>query len=450
MTPDFPILIIDDNEAICTALQVLLDIHDIPSLTANSPAAGLKLARAQVLGAVIQDMNFEEDHTSGEEGVRLFRELRKIDPGLPVLLITAWTSLEAAVKLVKEGAQDYLGKPWDDARLVEEVRRLRASRSFPAAATASSSHENANLCGLKYADPSMHALVETSLKIAPSDAAVLITGPNGAGKEMLAQIIQANSKRRHGPFVKVNAGGLPHELLESELFGAEAGAFTGATRLRVGRFEEAHGGTLFLDEIGNLPLPGQMKLLRVLQSGELSRLGSNRIIKVDVRVISATNIDLQQAIARGSFREDLYFRLNVMELALPPLVRRPADIPLLADYFLKELKDHQERHLSAESQKALLGHGWPGNVRELRNRIQRAALVCSGSAITPQDLGLTEVSGPAPVSLVEDPEARRIRQALKVADGNISQAATALDMSRQALYRRMEKHGIVWERRPLD
>jgi DNA-binding NtrC family response regulator len=301
----------------------------------------------------------------------------------------------------------------------------------------------------------MHNAVSLAVAVASSDAPVLITGPNGSGKEKLAEIIQANSRRRDKPFVKVNAGGLPDDLLEAELFGAEAGAFTGATRQRIGRFETAHGGTLFLDEIGNLSPSGQMKLLRVLQTGEFERLGSSQSRRADVRVISATNVDLPRAIAAGAFREDLFFRLNVIELSLPSLSERPDDILLMAEHFLLEHSPDGGIVLSEEARSALLVHDWPGNVRELANRIQRATLVCRGGKIAASDLGVGPPSPrvetaarPAAPRGEADPERDAIEEALLRHKGVVSKAAADLGLSRQAFYRRMERLGIVMERRP--
>ena len=354
-------------------------------------------------------MNFAEAETSGEQGVALFRAIHALDPDLPVLLMTAWTSLETAVQLVKEGAADYLAKPWDDSKLVRNVQnllrmrelhqentRLRAQQTRARAALA----QSYDLCGIVYASPQMHQMVSLAVHVAPSDAPVLVTGPTGSGKEKLAEIVQANSRRKQKPFVKINAGGLPDELLEAELFGAEQGAFTGAHKLRIGRFEAAHGGTLFLDEIGNLSLTGQAQLLRVLQTGEFERLGSSTTRKADVRIISATNIDLQKAIAQGRFREDLYFRLNVIELKLPALAERPDDILPLAEHFLQEFAQGGAPFtLDAGARNALLHHDWPGNVRELHNRVQRATLICTDRVVRTEDFGLT--STPDPVAPAE-------------------------------------------------
>jgi len=440
-----PVLVIDDNDAVCAALQVLFDIHGLPCQTASSPQEGLALVRKQRFGAVIQDMNFTEDNVSGEEGVRLFRALRREDPFLPILLITAWTSLETAVRLVKEGAHDYLGKPWDDRKLVEEVTHLLKREGSADRAEM----EDADLCGLVHADPKMAAVVTTALQVARADVPVLITGPNGAGKEMIAKIIRANSLRAKLPFVTVNAGALPNELLESELFGAEAGAYTGARQSRIGRFEEAHRGTLFLDEIANLSLTGQVKLLRVLQTGEYSRLGSNRVALADVRVISATNADLAAAIAAGTFREDLYFRLNVVEIAVPPLAQRPGDIMPLARHFLANLPGAAGKSLSPALEPALRAHPWPGNVRELQNRLQRAVLVASGTILDPHDLGLDKsLAAAIPLAaagdedLDERDERRQIEAALHAANGNVSQAARLAKRNRTDFYKLLARHDL--------
>ena len=462
------VLVVDDQRAICTALEVLFELHGIETLVANGPSEVLDLIASEDIGVVVQDMNFTASRTTGEEGVALFRAIRALDRDLPVLLMTAWTSLETVVALIKEGAVDYVAKPWDDHKLVTTVKNLLQlrelanentqlrARSRRARQSLAGRHD---LCGLVYSSEAMHAVVSLAVSVAPSEAPILITGPNGAGKERLAEIVQANSRRRDKPFVKVNAGGLPDELLEAELFGAEAGAFTGATKPRLGRFEAAHGGTLFLDEIGNLSMVGQQKLLRVLQTGEFERLGSSATRKVDVRIISATNVDLSRAIAAGAFREDLYFRLNVIELRVPPLVDRPDEIIALAERFVAGFAANGSAPatLSPAARDALLAYEWPGNVRELQNRIQRATLVCTTGTIQPDDLGLAggaqvarHAEEPARVESTEDlgPEHAAIKDALVRASGVVSKAAAELGMSRQALYRRMEREGIVLERRP--
>jgi DNA-binding NtrC family response regulator len=461
------VLIVEDQAAVSKALRVLLEINDISCLVAATPDDALAVIEREEVGVVIQDMNFTSGATSGREGVELFRRMRGLDPDLPVLVLTAWTSLETAVQMVKEGASDYLAKPWDDTKLLAGVRnllrlrelqlendRLKAERLRAREGIA----DRYDLCGMLYESAAMHRVVAMAVQVAAADVPVLISGPNGAGKEKVAEIIQANSRRRAGPFVKVNAAALPDELLESELFGAEAGAYTGSTRRRVGRFEAADGGTLFLDEIGTLSPAGQGKLLRVLQIGEFERLGSSQTQRVDVRVLAASNADLREAIARGRFREDLFYRLNVIEIAVPALRERPEDVLPLAESFLRAFAAAAgtgPRTLSDAARAALLAHTWPGNVRELMNRVQRATLVAGASVLTEGDLGLAPgqegawPTAPAPAGAgTDDPERRRLEQALLEAGGMVSKAASRLGLSRQALYRRMERLGIVLERRP--
>jgi DNA-binding NtrC family response regulator len=456
------VLIVEDQPAVAHALRVLLEIHDFDCVTARDPARALALLAASQLDLVIQDMNFSPGATSGSEGVELFRRLRQHDPHLPVLVVTAWTSLETAVQMVKEGASDYLAKPWDDDKLLASVRNLTHMRALQREndrLRAEKDQARAELMagydlrGIVYASAAMHRVVSLAAQVAAADVPVLITGPNGVGKERLADIIQANSRRKAAAFVKVNAGALPDELLESELFGAEPGAFTGATKRRIGRFEAADGGTLFLDEIGNLSAAGQTKLLRVLQSGEFQRLGSSETRRVDVRVLAATNEDLREAMARGRFRQDLFFRLAVIELAVPALMQRRDDVLPLADALLQEVESlsaARTHTLGAAARVALLEHGWPGNVRELTNRIQRAILTAPGPVLTPEDLGLgpSADTSPSAVSFDDDQERARLEEVLRETAGEVSKAARQLGLSRQALYRRMDKHGIVLERRP--
>ncbi|MEM1261463.1 MAG: sigma-54 dependent transcriptional regulator [Pseudomonadota bacterium] len=443
------ILVIDDNEGVRTALSVLFAVHDLPCVTADSVASGLAMLASHDIGLVIQDMNFTEDTTSGKEGEALFQQLRELDPDLPIILLTAWTHLEAAVRLVRDGAADYLSKPWDDDKLLATVQNLLelgdATRRVQAADQSRRRelerlHERFDLQGTVFASSEMAALIGIAVKVAPADVPVLITGPNGAGKEKIADIIHHNSAVRGGPLVKVNVGALPDQLIESELFGAEAGAYTGATKRRIGHFESADGGTLFLDEIGNLNLDGQAKLLRVLQTGEFQRLGSSTTQATHVRVVSATNADLAAEVAAGRFREDLYYRLNVIELELEPLKQRRDDILPLAYHFLGD-----DLVLTADAESALLAHDWSGNVRELENTIRRARLLVSGDRIDREDLALPAPSATSTAPLAANAGALdrvAIESALARAGGIVAQAARELGLSRQALYRRMEKHGI--------
>jgi len=444
------VLVIDDNPAVATALEVLFSLRDLRTLAAESPSAGLAVLERERVDVVIQDMNFRADTTSGEEGVALFRAIRVRFPDLPVILLTAWTHLEAAVELVKAGAADYLAKPWDDRKLLTTVQNLlelgettRELARRRAADTKQRSElaDRFDLRGAVFADPLMERVVALACQVARADVPVLITGPNGAGKEKIAEIVQANSAAKTGPFVTLNCGALPGELIEAELFGAEAGAYTGATRAREGKFESADGGTLFLDEIGNLSATGQMKLLRVLETGRFERLGSNKERQVKVRVISATNADLAAMIRAGTFREDLYYRLNTIEIRVPPLADRADDILPLARHFLAAGKQ-----LSTDARDALRRHTWPGNVRELKNALSRAALLATTDTITAADLGLpTAATAAAPAGAAEELDRPTIEAALARANGVIAQAAAELGLSRQALYRRMEKLSIPRE-----
>lgn len=437
------VLIIDDNNTVAVALEVLFSLHEIDTICASSPEQGLALLENRTVDLVIQDMNFTEDTTSGEEGHALFLEIRQRFPDLPVILLTAWTHLDTAVDLIKSGAADYLGKPWNDQKLLTTVRNLielgQSNRALQQRVQKERKQKREleqkfNLCNLVWNDAATERVLGMACQVARADVPVLITGPNGTGKERVAEIIQANSSVKNGPFVVLNCGALPAELIEAELFGAEAGAYTGASKAREGKFEAADGGTLFLDEIGNLPLAGQMKLLRVLETGRFERLGSNKERQVKVRVLSATNADLPAMIKAGSFRQDLLYRLNVIELYLPPLAERNGDILPLAEYFLNNGK-----RLHASSTSALLQYGWPGNVRELKNVMQRACLLAAKDEIMPDDLGLPLKNNWA---IDNEPDKDAIERAMQKARGVIAQAAAELGLSRQALYRRMDRLGI--------
>ncbi|HEX3398171.1 MAG TPA: sigma-54 dependent transcriptional regulator [Steroidobacteraceae bacterium] len=443
------VLVIDDNPAVAQALSLLFGLHDIRTLTAFTPQKGLAALAHERVDLVIADMNFSADTTSGEEGAALFRALRAQQPDLPVVLLTAWTHLESAVQLVKAGAADYIGKPWNNDKLLATVENLlelaettreRQRLEDEQRRRRERLAEQYDLCDIIFASDTMERVVELACRVARADVRVLITGPNGAGKERIAQIVHANSAIRAGPFVAVNCGAIPAELIEAELFGAEAGAYTGANRARSGRFEAAHGGTLFLDEIGDLPLAGQVKLLRVLETGQFEMLGSSKTRTAQVRILSATNADLPALIREGRFREDLYYRLNVIDIAVPPLAERPADILPLARHFLGE-----GLQLSEDAAAALQAHDWPGNVRELRNSIERAKLLARERIVAAADLNLPAVTRAAPRE-TESYSKEVLEASLREAGGNISRAAQSLGLSRQALYRRLERFNL----RPLS
>jgi DNA-binding NtrC family response regulator len=442
------VLVVDDNPAVAQALSLLFGLHDIRTLTAFTPQKGLAMLAHERVDLVIADMNFSADTTSGEEGAALFRALRTQQPDLPVVLLTAWTHLESAVQLVKAGAADYIGKPWDNDKLLATVENLlelaettreRQRLQEEQRRRRERLAEQYDLCGIVFASDAMERVVELACRVARADVRVLISGPNGAGKERIAQIVHANSPLHAGPFVAVNCGAIPAELIEAELFGAEAGAYTGATRQRTGRFEAANGGTLFLDEIGDLPLAGQVKLLRVLETGQFEMLGSSKTRTAQVRILSATNADLPALIREGRFREDLYYRLNVIDIAVPALAERPADILPLALHFLG-----QGLQLSEDAAAALQAHDWPGNVRELRNSIERAKLLARERNVAAADLNLPAVTR-APPRESEHLSKEVLEASLREAGGNISRAAQSLGLSRQALYRRMERFNL----RPL-
>lgn len=441
------ILVIDDNPDIAHALKVLFTINNIDSDHQLVPEKGLEALSTDHYDLVMQDMNFTKDTTSGEEGIELFNEIRQRFDDLPIILMTAWTHLETAVELVKSGASDYIGKPWDDDKLIVTINNLLELSELQQAQRSSAIRHNKkrealadkyDLCGLRFQSDAMLNLLQITTQVAHADVSVLITGPNGAGKEKIAEIVQANSSCKAGPFIKVNVGALSQDLMAAELFGAEAGSYTGITKRRIGRFELADNGTLFLDEIGNLSLDGQAKLLRVLETGEFERIGGSETLKVKVRIISATNADIKGAIARGDFREDLYYRLNVIELPLKALNQRKADILPLAEFFLGD-----NFQLSEMASQTLKHYAWPGNIRELKNVMQRASLLATNKLIDSDVLGL-EVELPHATSRTsnEDVTENEIKTAISNASGVISEAAKQLGLSRSALYRRMKKFEI--------
>jgi len=446
------LLIADDQPDVLEALTLLLKGQGFAVDTVASPAAALLALDRRDYDALLLDMNFARDTTSGREGLDLLETLRTIEPDMPVIVMTAWGTIDNAVEAMRRGARDYVEKPWDNARLVsilttqvELGRALRRTRRLE--------HENRLLrsAGLPHIiaeSPVMRPILQMMERVGPSDANVLITGEHGTGKELVAQWLHAASARAARSFIAVNMGGLSEGLFESELFGHVKGSFTDAKTDRVGRFELADGGTLFLDEIGTVPLGLQSKLLRVLQTGDVERVGSAKARHVDVRVISATNADLAREVGEGRFREDLLFRLNTIEIHLPPLRDRREDIPPLATHFLRK---HAGRYRTAATgfepaaMQMLLAHRWPGNIRELDHALERAVLLASGPLIRAGDLALRATSGAAPRledMPLEDVEKLLIQKALARYDGNVSQAAQALGLSRSAMYRRIASHGL--------
>lgn len=441
------ILIVDDTQAVLEALSLLFEIHGYETLTAKSPKQALAMVNEQRVSLVIQDMNFSSDTTSGEEGCALFYDLRTLNAHLPIILITAWTDLEQAIGLVKAGAADYIGKPWDDNKLLTSVANLialgKSSQQSEKLKRDTQTHkpnrDAAQKVGLVYASAAMQKVVDIAMQVAKSDISALITGANGSGKEKIAEVIHANSSLKNKPFIRVNCAALPEELIEAELFGAESGAYTGANKLRIGRFEAADGGTIFLDEIGTLSYAGQTKLLRVLQTGQFERVGSVKTLQVKVRLISATNANLPALIASGEFREDLYYRLNVIELRVPELRHRIDDIKPLFEHFLPQ------RAISIAAENALLTHPWQGNVRELENLCKRLAVLKPQGIIEPSDLTFA-VSAPLndAKTPVHEPNKDELQHAMKQHQGVIARVARQFGMSRQALYRRLNKFNIEY------
>ena len=443
------LLVADDQPDVLEAVRMLARAHGFDVRTATSPAAVLALCEAEEFDVCLLDLNYARDTTSGVEGMGLLERLRELDPTLPVVVMTAWGSIEGAVEAIRRGARDYLQKPWDNTRLIAtltaqlELRRaLRTVNRLDAEAARARQAELPAIVARSRAMQQVMALVE---RVAPSSASVLITGEHGTGKEVLARAVHAASARAASAFVAVNAGGLSDGVLESELFGHVKGAFTDARTDRTGCFELADGGTLFLDEIANMPHGQQARLLRVLQTGEFHPVGSSRARKVDVRVLAATNADVAREAAEGRLREDLVYRLNTVELRLPPLRERRDDIPDLASLFLAHGHAGPARRLSAAAMEALLAHLWPGNVRELEHVIQRAGLLATGDEIAPSDLMLRSRGDAAPRledMTLEQVERYLIERTLAAQGGNVTETARALGLSRSALYRRLAGLGI--------
>jgi DNA-binding NtrC family response regulator len=447
------LLVADDQQDVLTALRLLLGKEGIEVALASSPAGALAAVRATRFDAALIDLNYARDTTSGMEGLDLLARLKQADPNLPVIVMTAWATIGVAVEVMRAGARDFIEKPWENQRLLAVIRNqlelgraLRRSQRLEA--------ENALLRGAGEPEvvaesPAMQEVLAIARRVANSDAPVLITGENGTGKSLLARLLHGWSARRERSLIEVNIGALPDGVFESEMFGHVKGAFTDARQERTGRFELADAGTLFLDEVGNLPAGQQAKLLRVLESGQFEPVGSSRTRRVDVRLISATNADLGQRVSSGQFRQDLMFRINTVEIHMPPLRQRTADIVPLASAALADAARRYARQLNgfdAQALRALTQYSWPGNVRELRNVVERAALLAGSDVVGAGDLRLGAVDA-APPALeemsLEDAERALIRAALRRHAGSATAAAQALGLSRSAMYRRMEKLGIA-------
>ena len=446
------VLAADDQGDILEALALLLKGGEFDLETARSPQEVVRAVEARDRDVVLIDLNYARDTTSGQEGLDLLSRLQAADPTLPVVVMTAWASVDLAVEAMRRGARDFLQKPWENARVLailrtqaELARALRRGQSLEAENRALRSEAPMPLVA---ESPAMRPVLEMVERVGPSDANVLLTGESGVGKGTIARALHAASARAARPLSSVNAGGLPEGVFESELFGHVKGAFTDAKADRVGRFEMADGGTLFLDEIANVPLGLQTKLLRVVESGEFERVGTSRTRKVDVRILSATNADLRSEVAAGRFRQDLLFRLNTIEIAIPPLRERPEDIPRLAEHFLDTHARRYRKRVSgfeAAALAAMARHPWPGNVRELEHAVERAVLMAQGERIGASDLALRP-DGAAAERLdemsLEEVECALIKKALARHDGNVSRAAEALGLSRSAMYRRLQRYGL--------
>ncbi|MDE5594029.1 MAG: sigma-54 dependent transcriptional regulator [Muribaculaceae bacterium] len=440
------ILIVDDDRAICASLKMLLTTARFQCTAVTEPAEAIAFVRSEKPDAVLLDMNFSR-FTTGDEGLTLLKQMKILVPDMPVILMTAWGSIELAVEGIKSGAFDFITKPWDNRRIIQTVSTALELADKQKSRTIDSSFDR---CGIIGDDAVLNNVLDTVARIAPTNASVLITGESGTGKELIAEAIHRNSPRRNKPFIKVNLGGMSQSLFESEMFGHVKGAFTDAVTDRVGRFEAANGGTIFLDEIGELDLGSQVKLLRVLQEQRFEPLGSNSTRKVDVRVVCATNADLPAMVAERTFREDLFYRINLVTLELPPLRNRKGDIATLAAHFAKDAAKRNNLEVPILDKSAiefLASQNFPGNLREMKNLVERAILLSGSDKLTAEDFiriapttpGSVHAEGKPLLDLMEQNE---IIKALDRCNGNVSRAAVELGLSRQALYRRMEKFGL--------
>src|SRR5690349_5507757 len=451
--PDPTVLLADDQADVREALRMLLKSDGLASVATDGPAAALEALRKREFACALIDLNYTRDTTSGEEGLDLLARLREQAPELPVVVMTAWGNVPLAVEAMRRGAADFIEKPWDNARLLR-VLRAQIALSEGSRRQRRLEAENALLRGsadVIAESASMRRVLELVARIAPSDANVLVLGENGTGKGVIAQLLHERSGRAARSLVKVNMGGIAESVFESEMFGHVRGAYTDAKGERIGRFELADGGTLFLDEVGNVPTAQQPKLLRVLEDGEFERLGSSRTQRVDVRLVSATNADLDAEVVAGRFRKDLLYRLNTLEIYLPPLRERRDDVLPLARCFLERSAARYGRHglrLAPSAERALLAWRWPGNVRELGHLMERAALLAEQDLVSDSALAFGPGSAGAESAsdidgmTIDQAEAHLVRRALERHGGNLQHAADALGITRQTLYRRMEKYGL--------
>ncbi len=456
------ILIADDQSDVLHALRLLLKSVGHACVTVESPRAAIDKARSERFDVALIDLNYSRDTTSGTEGLELLAELRALDSSLPVVVMTAWGSIDLAVRAMQAGAGDFIEKPWDNRRLLNVLgAQIEIARGRRRAERLDAENQLLREQGREpfiAGSAAMQSVLQMLQRVAPTDANVLILGENGTGKGVIARHLHAMSKRAEQPLIKVNMGGIAESVFEAEMFGHVRGAFTDAKSDRIGRFELADGGTLFLDEVANIPPAQQPKLLRVLEDGELERVGSSRTLTVDVRLISATNAELPAEVEAGRFRRDLLFRLNTVEIRLPPLRERVDDIAPMAHDFLARCSQRYEREglaFAPSALRALSAHRWPGNVRELSHAVERAVLMASGAQVQADDLGLgaLNLSTPPPASgaaggvtssnaTLEQAEQAMIRNALDQCQGNIQKTAEMLGLSRASLYRRLEKYEL--------
>jgi len=448
------ILVADDNKDVLQAIRLALKAEGYQADTVTSPGDALKRIQQNEYATAIIDLNYHLDTTSGQEGIQLLQDIREREPDLPIVVMTAWATIDVAVECIKRGANDFLQKPWDDERLIAIVRsQLRLNEAQQ------QSHrlreENRTLrknrsSGFIAQSRAMKPVLELVESVADSDAAILITGENGTGKGVVANLIHQHSGRHESPFISVNMGGIPDGVFESELFGHVKGAFTDAKENRIGRFELAAGGTLFLDEVANMPLAQQQKLLRALETREFERVGSSRTQTFDARLIVATNANLQSEVEQGRFRMDLLYRLNTITIHLPPLRERIEDIEPLATSFLsKYTKKYRkpELKISEKALESMKNYEWPGNIRELDHSLERAVLTCRSEEISETGLGLQQsAASPSSSNLddmsLEEVEAYLIKRTLSRCDGKANEAAKELGLSRSAFYRRMQRYGL--------